>query len=236
MNTHPTIIEVIRRSEQGVTLPFFCKCDDGRHYWAKGACVGKYALCAEWVSACIARDMNLPIPNFKQLSVPTELVNNSFMEDINDLGEGIVFGSENIPNAQELSFSEVKKTPSEVMAKTLLFDWWVQNDDRYTSNPNIIFSISMKKAFIIDHNRAFAQDMNLSDINKKHVFNSKIDYVFKELFISEKPFMRNIIDNNLSKYYEQIPEEWIYQDKYYSISSGFTYDVAKNILNKVGNN
>jgi len=50
----PTIIDVRRRSEQGITQPFFCRADDGYWYWVKGHDAGRHSLCAEWLAGLIA--------------------------------------------------------------------------------------------------------------------------------------------------------------------------------------
>ena len=63
MTSEITIMEIKRRSEQGVTRPFLCRGDDGRWYWVKGNGAGKLALCREWIAGRIAQLMGLPIPS-----------------------------------------------------------------------------------------------------------------------------------------------------------------------------
>jgi hypothetical protein len=62
---YPGLTEIIDRSEQGVTRPFICRCDDGNIYYVKGAYAGRPALIAEWPCGRIAREMDLTIPEVK---------------------------------------------------------------------------------------------------------------------------------------------------------------------------
>ena len=64
-----TIVEVKRRSRQGVTRPFYCRGDDDRWYWAKGNFAGKAALCYEWLAGRVAQEFKMRFDS--AISAPT---------------------------------------------------------------------------------------------------------------------------------------------------------------------
>ena len=59
------IVEVIRRSEHGITLPFLCRGDDGKFYFVKGAGAGRDSQVKEWVSGNLAQLLGVPVAPFK---------------------------------------------------------------------------------------------------------------------------------------------------------------------------
>ena len=58
------IIEVIRRSTQGVTEPFICRGDNGKIYFVKGKGAGRRSLVAEWIAGHLAIALGIPIAPF----------------------------------------------------------------------------------------------------------------------------------------------------------------------------
>ena len=71
----PNVVEVIRRINEGSTQPFLCKCDDGQLYVLKSKpSMPPKNLLAEFISACLANDIGLPLPDFKIVFVPEELI------------------------------------------------------------------------------------------------------------------------------------------------------------------
>ncbi len=59
------IVEILDRSIQGITKPFFCRCEDGQTYFVKGNGAGKQSLIAEYVGGRLARALGLPVADFK---------------------------------------------------------------------------------------------------------------------------------------------------------------------------
>ena len=98
------IVEIISRSTQGITRPFVCRGDDGWLYYVKGHGAGRQALIAEWIAGNLGKRLGLPIPDFKQAVMPDNLARWSAREDIADLGDGIGFASQLIPNTDELTY------------------------------------------------------------------------------------------------------------------------------------
>ena len=68
------VTEIIRRLEQGMTRPFLVRAEDEVLYVAKGRETTQRGLIAEWICAHLAQQLGLPIPTFRLLQVPPELV------------------------------------------------------------------------------------------------------------------------------------------------------------------
>jgi hypothetical protein len=141
-----TITQVLNRSVQGMTRPFFCGAEDGWRYYVKGAYAGKRSLCCEWaagrLAASLLSDERVGTPVIELAEVPAILITNSSRTDIRDLGAGTVFASRHIEGGRELDWNSAQKWPVETQAEVLLLDLWLQNEDRSLSalggNPNLL--------------------------------------------------------------------------------------------------
>ena len=58
------IIEVIRRSTQGVTKPFICRGDNDKIYFVKGKGAGRRSLVYEWNAGHLGVALDIPIAPF----------------------------------------------------------------------------------------------------------------------------------------------------------------------------
>lgn len=152
------VVEIVRRMEQGRTLPFLVRTEDDRLYVAKGRSATAAGLAAEWVCAHLGVAAGLPIPPFALLDVPKELVE-AFGAEAAELGAGIAFGSLLQGAVQELPAGRVARIGVELRRRLLAFDWWVENADRTLSerggNPNLLWSEAGGGLWVIDHNLAF---------------------------------------------------------------------------------
>ncbi|MDD5090020.1 MAG: hypothetical protein PHQ23_03805 [Candidatus Wallbacteria bacterium] len=232
----PKIVEIIRRSDQGVTRPFLCRGEDNLLYWVKGNSAGKEALCKEWIAGRLAQSLNLPLPPFSQVDVPDELLRVSLMDDANDLGTGLAFGSEHLPHMQELSYKVIAKVPKNLKLKVLLFDWWIGNNDRCLGerggNPNLLWDSVKSKMFIIDHNNAFSEDFSMNNFIANHIFASMKD----ETNTSTGLAITNEMINNVSRcsdLFRELPEEWLFLDRELSVPTGFNEDTIINYLSRI---
>ncbi|QBG48463.1 hypothetical protein EGM51_14045 [Verrucomicrobia bacterium S94] len=175
-NSQPLIqvSEVIKKSDQGITRPFICRDDSGRQLWVKGAELSKPELAAEWISACLAKEWGLPIAPFGLVYIDPLLIEYSSMPEISSLGSGIGFGSYHVEGAVELDYPESLKIDSELRADILLFDYWIQNEDRTLGenggNPNLLLHIPEGDVVIIDHNLAFDVSFAKETLFGTHVF------------------------------------------------------------------
>jgi hypothetical protein len=170
------IREIIRRSEQGVTLPFLCRSTEGDIYFVKGiGGVGIPALRAEVIGGTLASLLRLPIPDFAIVEVSERLIEMSAVDGVIELTGHFAFGSRAIEGAEEISFSQTLALPLEWKAKVLLFDWWIQNEDRILSplggNPNMLVSQQLlAQPWLIDHHCAFDTRFDSTAFWKNHIF------------------------------------------------------------------
>ena len=211
-----TIVEVLRRAEQGMTRPFLCRGDDNMLYYVKGCGAGLRSLCCEWVAGRLAQEMKLPIPRFEIAEVPATLVAGSDREDIRDLGEGRVFASARVEGAGEITWSESIATPEDIMAGVLLFDWWVQNEDRSLSalggNPNLLMgpdAVRRRKLRVFDFNLAFDVDFNVERFWENHIFAKLFPQwplAFRE---QSEPWMQAALAK-LPEIFQTMPPEWLH--------------------------
>lgn len=125
--------------------PFLCKCADGRTCYVKNVrAPGRWGLACEVVAATIAREVfDLPVPHWGLYHLSNALVANCLRDDRSELAAGTVFGSQVVTCTQEFGFTHRARVPESLRARILLFDYWVQNDDRRISesggNSNLLW-------------------------------------------------------------------------------------------------
>lgn len=179
------IVEILDRSIQGITNPFYCRCEDGQAYFVKGHGAGKRSLIAEYVGGRLARAFGLPVADFEIVEVPQELIKCSGRLDAGDLGTGLAFGSKAVPYVQEFSISHLSQVPVPTRKDVVLFDWWVHNADRTLTekggNPNLLWNTQSSKLAVIDHNQAFDNDFNPLIFSELHVFKDSLLEIFADL-------------------------------------------------------
>lgn len=206
------IDEIARRSKQGITRPFICRAE-GNTYFVKGKGAGKHSLIAEYVCSCLAKSFGLPIADFSIAYVQDSLIKATLMEDIGELGAGLVFASKAIPQPQEIQVQQIMKLDKKLKKDVLVFDWWVHNSDRTLSekggNPNLLWDKDNKELVVIDFNLAFEPDFNPDLFFEHHIFSD----LFKE--ISEDMFDRQQYEERLSRAFDKlddicnnVPSEW----------------------------
>lgn len=222
------VVEYIRRSEQGATRPFICKCDDGHIYYLKGRSAGKTTLLREWLAGCLAKGFGLPIADFAQVDVPPELIEALNLPELNDLGSGVAFGSRAISPAQEFTISHIHSVPLELQQDIFTFDWWVHNDDRNLTdkggNPNLLWNPITEQLVVIDHNLAFAEDFDPNKFIKLHVFsNTYRDWLNEQNYKNRFDASLAIWDDACSL----VPEDWRYLDEDHTNPVSFDF---KNVL------
>lgn len=205
-----SILEVIKRSEQGATRPFICNCTDNCRYFVKGYGAGYQTNKAEWMAGHIGRSLGLPIPDISLVDVPRSFVVASMFEGIEDLGAGTWFGSKAADNVDELRYKDLGKIDPNLCSKILFFDLLVQNGDRTLSpdsgNPNILRS-SSQDVVVIDHNLAFNPNFDAPTVLKEHIFSRH-----RELALAKRDEfsqLASIAEENLSQWWEQMPDCWL---------------------------
>lgn len=207
------IEEILRRSDQGVTLPFICRGEDEQIYFVKGHGAGRRSLLAEYICGKLAISFGLPIADFAVVDIPAALIKASLLPDISDLGQGLAFGSRSLPHVQELLFSQLSHIDTALCKDIVMFDWWIQNSDRTLSvhggNPNLLWDQSERRVVIIDHNTAFEHNFNKEMFWKTHIFSRYLENIFSDMVERESycaKFQRSLADFDLAC--DSLPDEW----------------------------
>lgn len=178
------IIEILSRAKQGVTRPFLCKANDEKFYYVKGigSHAGHRSLLAEWIAGNLAEAFGLPIAPFQVVYVAPALL--EVQPKWSSLGSGAAFGSQVLSFNQELQWKQLNFIPSNLQQDILVFDWWVNNEDRNLTekggNPNLLWDTQQKKLTVIDHNVAFDPKFSLKSFFENHVFRNQYASVFED--------------------------------------------------------
>lgn len=228
------IIEILGRSEQGITQPFICRGDDGNTYFVKGIGAGRRSQVCEWIAGELAVKLGLPIAPFRIVDVPIELIesNPQYLE----LGSGPAFGSLK-QTIMELNYAGIERVQDGLQRDVLAFDWWIHNNDRMLSemggNPNLFWEPKQERLVVIDHNQAFDLDFSADNFLKYHVFNGQCQDLFGDALYRQK-YEKNFQDtlNQWHNIWENIPEEWNFLDEELSIPANIDLDAIFNTLNR----
>lgn len=211
------IVEVIRRSQHGMTKPFLCRGSDSQFYFVKGKGAGRESQIKEWIAGNLALKFEIPVAPFKIVNVPEELLEALSEDDSTDLGVGPAFGSLE-QRITELSYSNVSEVPLELRKSVLCFDWWIANGDRNLTdqggNPNLFWEPDSRKLVVIDHNQSFDPYFHPENFFKYHAFKScssgiADDFLERENYTSR---MRHAL-NSWRAIVDDLPEEWFYIDQ-----------------------
>ncbi len=202
--------QILDRAKQGRTVPFLCTADDGQTYFVKGKYAGLHSLVAEWVAGRLARELGLPVPEFRMIEVTAEALRYTALEDKQELGAGVWFGSQRVDLAENLAWSQVSLVPRPLQAQVLLFDRWVNNNDRHLTalggNVNLLWTAAEPRLHTIDHNLAFdAGDPDAS--METHVFREAAALWTPDFCAAQAGQMRAAAET-LNAVWAEMPEEW----------------------------
>jgi hypothetical protein len=230
------IEEVIKRSTQGVTHPFICKDSEGRELWVKGKSWLPSDLASEWICGNIAKAWGLPIADFDLVFVDKDLIDFSAVPEIISLGAGYGFGSVHVQGASELDFSDIEKIDPEWKADLLLFDYWVQNEDRTLSaqggNPNLLWKLPGGGMVVIDHNNAFDQTFTPEKLFEHHVFAEMKALWTPEYQGNRQEKMLGILEK-LPDMIASLPESWFENDDNSNNPLASEVERMQNVLSKI---
>lgn len=213
------VVEIIARCAEGtcVSRPFRVKADDGRLYWIKGCGTGwnRNELCSELLSARLASGLDLPVAGYDVLNVPQELLEFCAVPGIRDLNAGPAFGSLHVDNATSLLPVEVSAVFPELRRNILLFDWWIQNEDRTLGerggNVNLLWSATESRLTVIDHNNAFDPTFEENTFFNDHVFRAEREQIPASFLLEQKRYFENMA-SRLGDLVKDFPEEWVERD------------------------
>ena len=207
------ITEIVKRSEQGVTLPFLCRTANGTGWFVKGVVgAGAEALRAEWICGKLAKALRLPIPAFAIAEVDEMLVAMSAVDGVHELGRRYAFGSQAIEGAQEITFTQALTLPLELRARVLLFDWWIRNEDRILGakggNPNLLTTGSASpEPWLIDHHTAFDRAFQPERFWSNHIF-ADARGVWTTAWRKRETKRLNAAAKMLAAAWDAMPEAW----------------------------
>lgn len=227
------LLEILRRSEQGITRPFICRGDDDVIYFVKGRGAGRHSLIAEYVCGQLATSFGLPIADFALVNASKKLIQTSLMHDIGELGSGLAFGSKSLSHVQELDFQQSHTLNQRTCRDVLVFDWWVRNSDRtmteHSGNPNLLWNQDEQQLIVIDHNTAFEIDFDRQAFAKNHAFASLLPIIFADL--AERASYIQRIEHSLLTFdsaCDNVPLEWWSVDD--GVPALFDKDAVKLLL------
>jgi hypothetical protein len=209
----PQITQIIRRSDQGATRPFICRADDGYVYYVKGRSASTGERIREWLGTHLATAFGLPVPPMRLLETPDTLFKSDNSDAAHDLGIGYAVGSRQIPGVGELRYDEIPLIPTELQQAVLLFDYWVQNEDRTLSNlggnPNLLLNKSTSELYAIDYNLILPSAFDAASFWQTHVFRHAFQQPVGQA--QQQQFEHNM-QSALSQWlkaWQQLPDEWL---------------------------
>jgi hypothetical protein len=219
------IVEILGRSDQGMTKPFICRAENNEIYFVKGRSAGRRSLLCEWIAGCMARRFGLAVAPFEIVDVPQELIELSSRADVGDLGAGPAFGS-NRMQLTELTVSNVLEISQQEQIDVLAFDWWVRNGDRNLSNhggnPNLFWDMLNQELVVLDHNQAFDDDFSVENFAELHVFRDVRYSIARDLVTQaqlEARFEQILVD--FDGICDTSPPEWWFIDAEQTVPVNF---------------
>lgn len=229
------IVEILRRSTQGMTEPFICRGEDDALYFVKGRSAGRPSLIKEWICGCLAKALGLPIAPFEVVAVAEELIDPLAEMRLSDLGAGLAFGSRQREYTSDILFSQLLEVPVDLRKAIMIFDRWIRNYDRTLSanggNPNLLWATDKKSVVMIDHNNAFDKPV------EGHVFAA--DHIFGREYLplchdrAEIAAYCGRLDAALEGWpgiVSSVPPEWLFVDRMETVPVDFSFDYALTVL------
>ena len=228
------IYEIIEPAVQGRTTPFLCKAFDNKNYYVKGQAATATGLMKEFIVGSLAHKLGLPIPAFQVVYLDELLAKAHSQTALECLGSGYVFASECIDSVTEFKYEMLKQVKPALQRDILLFDLWVQNEDRVLTdkggNPNLLWQSGQSKLHIIDHNLAFDSNFNLKLFWETHAF--RLQFKNYQLDSLEKQGIESKLQESLkcwAECWDRIPSEW---KEYNEETKLFNFETTLNRLNE----
>jgi hypothetical protein len=215
------IVEILQPAEQGRTTPYLCLGEDGLRYYVKGRNTGRRSQWCEWLAGHLGRALGLPIPPFRSVEVPAELLAETPPE-WREIGAGPAFASEAQALFQWTELPAIALMPRHLRQDVLVFDWWIRNIDRMEGNTNLLWDEKDRRLMVIDHNLAFDKDFSAQSFREHHVFKDEWTAVFEDL--AEQAHYANRLAAALSVWKEacdNVPPEWQWANDERDIAADF---------------
>jgi hypothetical protein len=215
----PTLItELLGRADAGVSVtPFICRTEDDRKVYVKPSGTHPESLIHEWIGGRLAHQMSLPAAEIDIIEVPLELAEANTRVDWSDFKAGIGFGSYFVgPEYRDLQASDLSHLGAELLADVLLFDYWIQNQDRRMGpiggNPNTMVHYDRNEFYLIDHDNAFDSSFDMTLYNQLHIGRNQREYW---LLADRRDAWSKKVETcleHLDDFWQELPEEWLYSE------------------------
>ena len=208
------IESIIKVSDQGVSRPFLCRDENGCVRWCKGSHTGFRSLISEWLCACLAREIGLPIPDFEVFRLDRSdfcawrAAQNSDAPDLVTGANQFVFGSLNVENCKDVfdPKEDLGHIDTRSLARIYWFDELIRNTDRTDYNSNLLVNGGV---YIIDHNNAFDPGFDHSAFANEHILRGCRDAISSDEVHALKTQVRDLSKGAfLERAWNEMPDAW----------------------------
>ena len=205
------IIEIQYQMKQGATAPYLCLADNNKKYVIKRQRAGFEGCIKEWLFGKLGQSFGLPIPDCELVYVDRSLL--EYNDDYQfEIGEGMAFGSEHIPDLQEVNYQQLHGFSLRKLQDLYVFDYWIRNGDRnlteLAGNPNLFYKQSNLEVIVLDHNLAFDHEFELQSHQQLHVSSqfwpAQMDYDLQQSYEERIAIALANWDDLVG----DIPEDW----------------------------
>ncbi|MDE0175234.1 MAG: hypothetical protein OYH76_10175 [Defluviicoccus sp.] len=223
--------EIVRRADSGRTSPLLmlCRADTEAPVelfckLSSGCDEGVLNLAREVIAACLARDLELPVPVPYLVDIPPQLsagvADGSIAAQLRE-SSSVGFGSARVDNQFSAwsSGSRISNALVPVAMSALVFDAVIENVDRRATNPNCL--VAGDRIRLIDHELGFPSksvvidwlppwqegSLNWLDQPDGHIFCKGL----KRRDVDVSPLWEawsGVSDDRLQEYRAAIPREW----------------------------
>lgn len=233
------MIQIIRIGDiasQGYSEPYHCMADNDFEYFVKGLRSQRRSQINEWLCACIAQAIGLPIAAFDLVEVD-EMLYEELSGQQKQIGIGACFGSRAEQDVILLEQPQVVYISPQLQMQIVAFDWLIKNMDRTKGNSNLLFNADTKQLKIIDHNLAFDKDFQTDQFLDNHIFCETAAELWHDYDYQSKmtDFLLPAVDA-----YQQakmtLPEAWYWSNLERDRPSNYDFDYADDTINRLTNN
>ena len=210
----PLIIEILGRTDQGITRPFRCLADDGHHYYVKSVGAHWRSVVCEWIAGRLAEALGLPIAPFAQVELDDGLVK---AYGDHDLAPGLAFGSRVATSVHEFEPSLIRRCHADFRRDLLAFDWWVRNEDRQLGDtagrPNLLWQSTAARPVVIDHNNAFDRQFDAASFLDWHIFRAEWPTIASDLVRQAEYAQRfTAVATRAEEFWCELPHNWVFTE------------------------
>lgn len=205
------VVGLYGRAANGESRPWLVEGSDGHFYFLKRDNVSRDRLAMEYLMSRLAEECGLPVPPIRQLELPAGLLENSALEDVQDLSPGLAFGSLRVPFAEEVRTAHLRSIDDETKMRVLCFDWWTCNPerclDRIGGDPNVLWDPVLQQIFLIDHDRCLDPEFDATAFKLGHLFRDVRPFIEKPFLAKWRTRFESAI-YNLTRIWDEMPAEW----------------------------